>query len=482
MKQTQEQANIVVFGGSGHWTEQNHYPAILSLRQQGYDVRVVAICDIVDPYSEMAHTNYTRESLDQILAQDSPDWINPADFKDDNALTSHLQKYAVEHHLNVAIIATNPTCHYLYALWAAQHSIHVLCDKPLIATPDASWVPAQAQLIEKQFTKLLGVIRVHEKRNSNYTFCMPLRRRVLAPYVEIAQGLRDVYERTGQGITHMNIIVNGGIHRYPREFLKAGAHGFVEGIGSLSHSNYHYLDFMAWCLQLAPGDAVSIGVRAISVTRVQDYLNAKGYKQLMKLNKEDAAVVVGSTKLSNSILRAELDFTFCFTLYNAQGNPVGQIMYSNSHTAFSPRLARYSPDTLDHANQNGGGRMSQVFVDVHQGVLQNWLAIKNDIVFNENVIEVTRRQHPALEGRSLERKVFSKAYEIDTLTPVHLTEYFLKKTIGEATAAEISQLPNITSQILSERIFSACYEQIAHLYKHPTRFSEVIIPINSRLR
>lgn len=479
MKLGKDIANIVVFGGSGHWSELNHYPAIISLKEQGYDVRVTAICDIVDPYAADAHSNYSRTRLDKILKADKPDWIDPREYQDDEALIAHLQQYASAHDVTVAIIATNPTCHYVYALWAARNGIHVLCDKPVIVTKDASWKPAQARLIEEQFTKLLHLIRIREKENSNYTFCMPLRRRVLTPYMSIADSLKSTFERTGQGLTHMNITINGGIHRYPREFLKAGAHGYVEGVGSLSHSNYHYLDLMAWYMQLAPGTAVNVGVRVVSVDRVGDYLAAQGYEQLRKINNEDSSVVVDGVELSNSILRAELDFTFCFTLYDIDGRAVGRIMYSNSHATFSPRLAKYDPQVLDHANQHDGGRMSQVLIDLHQGALQNWLAIKNDVVFDENVIELTQRQHPAL-GHPYHHKVYSKAYETDTLTPTHLTEYFIKKTLGRSTAEEINQVPDINSQMLSERIFSACYEQIANLYGNPTRYSEVIIPIHPK--
>lgn len=40
--------------------------------------------------------------------------------------------------------------------------------------------------------------------------------------------------------------------------------------------------------------------------------------------------------------------------------------------------------------------MSQIYFDIHQGALQNWQLIKNDVVFFGNNIHIKGRLHPTL--------------------------------------------------------------------------------------
>ncbi len=71
-------ANLLIIDGSGHLCELNHYPAILSIRNEGIDTRVVAICDPQDPRStNPKHYKAGRKNLDAILLSYNPIWINP---------------------------------------------------------------------------------------------------------------------------------------------------------------------------------------------------------------------------------------------------------------------------------------------------------------------------------------------------------------------------------------------------------------------
>src|SRR5262249_1051778 len=152
--------------------------------------------------------------------------------------------------------------------------------------------------------------------NPNYRFCTPLRRRALSPFVTIAESLQSIHKRTGEGITYVNAIINSGVHRYPVEFLKGGAHGYLDGVGSLSHSSYHYLDVIAWYLQCAPGSIAKIGITLPYIIRVRDYIARQGYSQLLQLNGENSSVVAPDITLPNRVLNAELDFTIHLHLYD----------------------------------------------------------------------------------------------------------------------------------------------------------------------
>lgn len=473
-----KKVNFMMIGGSGHLCELNHYPAIISLKDDGIDARVAAICDPQDPrLTDASHYRVGRKNLNSILNSDSPLWINPTDHKNPEALRSYLSGIAKKEDINLVIIATNPSYHYFYADWAVSAGISVLCDKPLIAVPDSSWDSQQAKLIEKRFESLFKKVEQAQNINPDYRFCTPLRRRALTPFVTIAEDLRSIYEKTEEGITYINAVINSGVHRYPVEFLKGGAHGYLDGIGSLSHSSYHYLDVIAWYIQSAPGKIAKIGITLPYVSRVKDYLAKQGYSQMMQLNNEDPSVVEHDIKLPDRVLNTELDFTVHMHLYDEFDMKIGLISYTSNHTTFSPRTTKYEPEMLDHTNDENGGRMSQIYFDIHQGSAQNWLLVKNDIVFEENKIETTRRLHLKL-GESYKNIKYSDAYDSETVTLKDLFISFAKKTAGiEVPERHDEHLQLLKTQRLTHRLFSATYELIAEDYARPDSTRELIVDI-----
>ena len=105
--------NFLVIGGSGHWSELNHYPALLALENEGISARIVGICDPADPYSvDATHYKVGRKNLASILKRDAPIWINPKQFQSQHELTGHLERIVREHDVTIVIIATNPAEHY----------------------------------------------------------------------------------------------------------------------------------------------------------------------------------------------------------------------------------------------------------------------------------------------------------------------------------------------------------------------------------
>ncbi len=132
---------------------------------------------------------------------------------------------------------------------------------------------------------------------------------------------------------------------------------------------------------------------------------------------------------------------------------------------------------LDHANSKGGGRMSQVYFDVHQGSLQNWLLTKNDVVFEGDTIELTHRKHPQL-GDTYKKFNYTDAYDSQTVTPKELFASFVKKSIGLPVPEEHDeQLQLLGSQELTHKIFSVAYELIAQEYIDRNTRKEISIDV-----
>jgi len=181
----------------------------------------------------------------------------------------------------------------------------------------------------------------------------------------------------------MNVIINGGVNKYPIEFLKGGAHGYLDGVGSLSHSIYHHINVIAWYLSVAKGRIKKLIVDLLYVFRVKDYLRIEGYKKLQDLIEGVNPNFKNDIKIPKQVLNCELDFTFHVRLFDKNYFPIGLILYTSNNTAFTPRLTKFIPEMVEYTNDKLGGRMSQIYYDIHQGALQNWQLIKNDVVFSE---------------------------------------------------------------------------------------------------
>jgi len=457
--------NILAIGGSGFWSEKNHYPAILKLKQKGMLVNTKIICDIRNPYTEP-----NRKHLPKILKLDQPTWINPqeSDLKDLMGLC-RLEK------VNMVIVATNPAFHYEYCKWAIKHNLNVLCDKPLVVNFKSAFDLKAAKKNQTFYEELKNLVLIKQKNNKKYLFCLPLRRRVLSPYLYVAKQLASVYKRTEEGIRYINIIVNGGIHKYPIEFITGGSHGYLDGIGSLSHSSYHYIDLLAWYLQIAKGQTRKIKIELVNIIRVNDYLKSKTYLSLRNLIENDNQKFDDQMVIPDRVLNSELDYMFTLKLLDDNNNQVGMATFNCNHTSFCPRQVKYKPGVLEPANYKHGGRISHSYFDIHQGALQNWQIIKNDIVFEGNNITIVGRQHPSI-GVKLIKKVYKNAYNTSTLTPADLIESFVRYTKGEILSKKrMELLSSFDNQDLTNMIFCKFYEKIAEDYYNKTHRKKVSV-------
>lgn len=448
--------NILIIGGSGFWSEMNHYPAILALKKNKFPVKVIGICDLKDPYREK-----NKKNLKKILSIDNPLWINPSG-KRESYIIKELDILHRKNSIHLAIISTNPVHHYFYAYWGTKNEINILSDKPLVVNRNSSFDLKEASQIYQKYLILKNRVERTNKRNKSYIFCSPLRRRALDPFIDATKNLSEVYLKTKQGIRHMNVLINNGINKYPLEFLGVGAHGYHDGVGSLSHSSYHYIDIIAWCLSVAKGDISKIEFDIPYVFRVEDYIKIKGYSYIQKLI--ETSDLSNTVKLTNAVLNSELDFSLRMKLLDHENNLIGLVSYTNNHTSYTPRLVQYSALNLEYANESKGGRMSQVYFDIHQGAVQNLQLIKNDVAFTKNNIELITRRHPKL-GKDYEKILYRNAYQKSTTTIRDLVMQLIKKIAGEKVEANIlDKLSTLSQQDLTNKLFSKFYEKIAQEY------------------
>lgn len=455
--------NVAIIGGSGFWSELSHLKHLTSIRNE-HDVKLVAVVDPVEPRTVTHHTH-----LQGLLNTDNAAWIKPADFPDTDAIMSHLVK---QFDVNLVIIASTPCTHYEYGMSAIKQRINTICDKPIISHNNASTDPDAAEAIISEYDTLLEAYREAKKDTPSLLFHSILRRRALDTFVRVADDLKDVYEETGAGVNNMAIIVNGGKYKFPAELDKPGAHGYLDGVGSISHSAYHYLDIMSWYLDVAPGRAKYIRPRLNYAFRISDYLKIESYASLAAILGEDTPALT-HPKLSKETLGCELNAGFTFDLLDADHNLVGTNSFLFNVISFSPRIKKFDATIHEPADFKGGGRMSHVIMDVHQDGLQSWQVTKNDIVFEENSIHATCRRHPLLGKEVYETITHDNAYTTGTTL-----EDLLRHVIASISNDEpIINHPNIRAldeERLAMQLYGQCYRLLAQAYVNHDETAPVV--------
>ncbi len=445
--------NVAIIGGSGFWSELSHHKHLNNIRNHK-DVSLVAVVDLVDPRTVSHHAN-----LQAMLDHDDTTWVNPADFVDTDAIMQYLID---RHDVNLVIIASTPCTHYEYGMSAVKYRINTICDKPIISHNNASTDPEAAETIVSQYDTLLDAYQRAKEDTPTLLFHSILRRRALDAFVRVADDLKEVYEQTGAGVNNMSIIVNGGKYKFPAELDKPGAHGYLEGVGSISHSAYHYLDVMSWYLSNAPGQAHYIRPRLNYTFRISDYLKVASYRTLAKIIGEKPEAL-STPALSKETLGCELNAGFTFDLLDADHNLIGTNSFLFNLVSFSPRVLNYDKDVHEPADRKGGGRMSHVIVDVHQDGLQNWQVTKNDVVFEDNSIHATCRRHPLLGKKTFETITDENAYTSGVTLEDLL--YHVVDAVSETRA--IVNHPNIRAldeERLAMQLYGQCYRLLAQDY------------------
>ncbi|MEU0390502.1 hypothetical protein [Streptomyces chartreusis] len=449
--------SVLLVGGCGHWAAaENHVPAILTLKKQGFPVRVAAICDLRDPYDPdlLAHMPH----LNNVVTQDRPAWIKPRPGRSMEALQRQLQQAHSEHRFDVVIVACDPVGHLPYLKWATDQGIHVLCDKPIICVEDAAWKPASAGQIRREFDALLHAHRAQP----GHLFAVPLRRRANDAFVHAGELIRDLHDSHQQPLTMGRIDVCGGHFRLPEEYALGNAHGYSHGVGALAFSSYHYLDEMTRYLLLASGRITDLRLTLQYVRRVGDHLGSGVNDVLGQLLRPHSEAALPELELNERIALAEMDFAFTVELLSG-GQHLGVLTYSFTSNSFSNRtVGVLACDVEDTVAFREKGRMSQYIIDLHQGHLQHLRLSKNDAVGEAYSIRLEHRRNPLIGGTGRLETVYENAHDSSAVTPEDITAAFITMAAGStADPAVTDKMAFLDGQVLTHRVFAAMYELIA---------------------
>lgn len=164
-------------------------------------------------------------------------------------LEEQLNDLVLEHHVDAVIIATEPSTHKPFGMWALENGLNVLMDKPVSTEPNASNSAEAARQILKDYDELNTLYKEKRLQNPNLFFSINVQRRYHPGFDIVTEKLKEVAEKTNCPVTSIQSSHGDGQWRTPDEIIDITYHGFTNGYGKASHSGYHFFDIIGQFLK-----------------------------------------------------------------------------------------------------------------------------------------------------------------------------------------------------------------------------------------
>ena len=432
----------ILIGGSGKQAAAIHLPVLF---ERG-DSRLVTIADPIDPRTSPFSSKHS-ERLDRAGTQWLP--LSGQTDQDLDRLTQHVSGNPA----GTLIISCPPLRHADYVAWGLNQGMDVIVDKPFISFPNQFGDPEAPERLQEEYANLkeLRDSSQHVIYDRKCNVSVPVMRRFTAPYTTILKNITDVYEATGQPLTNMQTTRSDGCFRFPDEFDRPGAHGYRDGLGSLTQSGYHYLDFMAASVSSAPPEGTELSAHMTSQTTVFEARHASQDTAFSRfLERTNTPPEEGNFQGDN----AELDFSVNFKLGQKATSTADldlQLTFIQQGSASRRVSPSYPPETT-----HDEGLTNDCVTVIHQGPLQSFhLLVAQDGV-NGGRTTLVRRVNPKLA-------------DMLDVEPLTITDYPLKPSeniernramVGEildgfAGHAETTPLLDAERQDLTMELYTA---------------------------
>lgn len=200
----------------------------------------------------------------------------------------NLKKIINDKNVKYAVISTEPKSHFAYAKFLLENDINILMDKPITAP---TWVNSdvkKAMSIKKEYETLC---KMYKNKKEKISFKIQCQRRFHEGYVYVKKLLEETIRQYNIPMTYIDIYHNDGMWNMPNEFLDRENHPYKYGYGKLFHSGYHFIDLLAWLLEVnrgIKGKEIDNAQMYVSVNRPVDFFtvfNNYDYKKIMKTNR-----------------------------------------------------------------------------------------------------------------------------------------------------------------------------------------------------
>lgn len=375
---------VLLIGGAGKQAAAATLPVVLD--DERGDTELAAIADLTDPFAGRYSAPFAASMHEHDTAWIALGGDTAADLR---ALDAGMDRKPVD----TVIVSCPPQFHYTYIQWALQRGLDVICDKPVVARVGQFGDPAATAMLRSDFASLLDSLERSRHRGGSGRPChvfIPLMRRVTSPYTEMIEGLRDVFDLTRQSLTYMLACRSDGCYRFGEEHDRPGAHGYRSGLGALTQSAYHYLDFMACCVTQAPPASPVLESGMVNRTTVGDARRTPSsvpFRRVIGRTHDDVddSAFVGDN--------AELDFQVTYRFRTPGVSiPDCQMLFSFVQRGCSRRVAPYYPEDATHDE----GLTNDCVTVIHQGPLQSYHLLVAQDPTTEGRASLVRRLNPKL--------------------------------------------------------------------------------------
>jgi len=197
-----------------------------------------------------AQTTKTKQTFEKYGLTPEVFFIDPLTRDQiDDELGKELDALVAKNQINAVIIATEPSTHKPFALWALRNDLHILMDKPISTVPNASNDPQAARKILEDYYELNKVYLEKQHQNKNLLFSVNVQRRYHPGFGIVLEKLAEVSQSTNCPVTSIQSSHGDGQWRTPDEIVDIAYHGFTNGYGKVSHSGYHFFDIIGQFLK-----------------------------------------------------------------------------------------------------------------------------------------------------------------------------------------------------------------------------------------
>ncbi|MFG3403812.1 Gfo/Idh/MocA family protein [Streptomyces sp. NPDC048142] len=357
----------VLIVGVGPHTRLNHLPALAAVQDAGL-VGTVTGADLPGAADTVVEYGTPGRPRRMPVVPVQPFPVSRRGLP--SAVRRVLDDVVEREQIGAVVVATEPSVHLPYALWAMERGLPVLLDKPLTVHPDASTNPSAAQAIADDFDTLLDAYREARRRDPRMVVSVLSQRRWHPAFRRVRELIAEVAQATNCPVTSIQSSHGDGQWRLPDELVDIGYHSFDRGYGKASHSGYHHFDIVPWWLAAGerPGKEIDeIEVHA-ACTRPADFL--------AQLTVADHARLLPGFADRNPYSEQELDGlttgfgevdVFLNVAYRSRGRVLALGSHNLAHTTFSQRGNLHPvPSGL----YKGNGRIGQETHIIQQGPFQ----------------------------------------------------------------------------------------------------------------
>ena len=180
----------------------------------------------------------TKSFLDQLsMSIENLYFVDPFSEKLPKKVEKDLNKFVKKNKISTVIIATEPTAHKFYAIWALKNNLHVLMDKPITTRKNVVIDIKEAEGIYQDY------VEINKTAQKSQSHCVINSQRRYHPGKQkVYELIREISNKFNMPVTAIHSSDADGQWFFPEEILNESYHGYNLGNGKCSHSGYHYFD------------------------------------------------------------------------------------------------------------------------------------------------------------------------------------------------------------------------------------------------